>query len=318
MKRLVAALAAFLLASTGAALAQGYPAKPITIVVPFSVGSTTDIMTRAIATGLSQRVGQAVVVDNRAGAGGNIGTELAAKAAPDGYTLIMGTNGPFAANLSLYDRVPFDPVRDFTPIIHVVATPLIMVAHPSVQAASVSDVVKLAKSRPGTLNFGVTNTTARVWVELFKKMAGVEVVPVLYKNVGGMVSDLVGGQIQFAIENVGPTLPHVRSGKLKAMAMMYPKRAEFAPEIPSLHESGLNQYDVVGWLALFAPRGTPPAIVTRLNTELAAVIQSPEVRQVLAANAIVVGGSPEQLGATLKTEIGKWRDLVQSTGVRLE
>ena len=300
--------------------AQTYPTKPIRIVVPFGAGASTDILARGIAKGLIERLGQPVVVENRPGAGGNIATEAVAKAAPDGYTLIMGTNGPFAANVSLYHNLPFDPVKDFSPIVLMGRLPMILVANESVSATSVADVIQLAKARPGTLNFGASNTTARVWVELFKSMAGIDVVTVLYKNVGAMLTDLMGGQIQYAFENVGPSMSLIRANKIKAFAVTTPKRAGFAPSVPTLAEFGLTRHELVVWFALFAPKGTPAEIIGRLNAEVnKMILESPELIQLSASIGMdPAGGSPEQLADYHKAEVAKWRELIKATGVRLD
>lgn len=312
--------ACFLLCLFTSAMAspQAFPTRPIQVIVPFSVGSTTDIMTRAIAQELSHRLGQPVVVDNRPGAGGNIGAEALTRAAPDGYTLMMGTNGPLAANPHLYDKVPFDPVTDFVPIVHVVATPQFLLASREAPVSSVADFVRLAKANPGKYNIGVTNTTARVWAELLKQMAGIDIVPVLYKDVGTMVGDLVSGRVQFAVENVGPTLSLVQGGKLRALALFYSKRAEFAPDVPTIAEAGYGKIELVGWCAVFAPKGTPRAIVDKLNREILAAMQAPDVRKVITSYGIITGGTPEQLGGQVKSELAQWADLVKSTGVSLK
>lgn len=300
------------------AWSQTYPSKPVQIIVPFSVGSTTDIMTRVIAQDLAKRLGQAVIVDNKPGAGGNIGAEFVARATPDGYTLMMGSNGPLAANVALYDRLSFDPTTDFAPIIQVVATPQFLLANPNVGVRSVQEMVALAKAHPGKFNIGATNTTARVWIELLKKMAGIDVVAIPYKDVGTMIGDLLSGQTQFAVENVGPTLSLIEGRRLQALALLYPQRAGFAPDVPSIAEAGYRQHDVVGWIALLAPRGTPPEIVRRLNSEVQAAMQSSDVSKVLMGYGIVTGGTPAQLGEKIKAETSQWKELVETTGVRLQ
>ncbi|MCX7143448.1 MAG: tripartite tricarboxylate transporter substrate binding protein [Proteobacteria bacterium] len=307
-------------ASGGPASAQSYPTKPIRIVVPFGAGAGVDILARGFGKALTERLGQPVVVENRPGAGGNIGTEVVAKAAPDGYTLVMGSNGPFAANVSLYDKLPFDPLKDLAPVILMGRLPMILIANDAVSAASVTDMIQLAKARPGTLNFGASNTTARVWIELLKNMAGINVATVPYKNVGALLTDLMGGQIQYAFENVGPSLPLIRSSKIKALAVTSQKRASFASQIPAFGEFGLTRYDLVVWLALFAPKGTPAEITQRLNAEINKIMQeSPEIVQLIASIGMEpAGGSPEQLGEYHKAEIAKWDELVKATGVRLD
>ncbi|MBN9428950.1 MAG: tripartite tricarboxylate transporter substrate binding protein [Burkholderiales bacterium] len=314
---------ALLLCATlvGSASAQtDYPNKPIRMIVPFGAGAGVDTLARGVAKGLSERFGQPVVIDNRPGAGGNIGTEAAAKADPDGYTLVMGSNGPFAANVSLYSKLPFDPLTDLTPVILMGRLPMILVGSKSAPANSVQEVIAAAKARPGAVNFGASNTTARVWVELLKSMGGVDVPTVLYKNVGAMMTDLMSGQIQFAFENVGPSMPLIKGDKIKAIAVTSPKRAGFAPEIPTLAEAGLTRHELVVWLALFAPKNTPAAIVSKLNSEINRMItESAELKQLALSIGIdLAGGTPQQLGQYHAAEVRNWRSLVEMTNIRLE
>ncbi len=321
MRKLAVYLLQVLLAATfGQAIAQPapYPSRPIVIIVPFAPGTLTDSVTRALGKAVSERMGQSVIVENRAGVGGNLGAAAAAKAAPDGYTLVMGTNGPFAANRALYKNLGFDPVKDFVPVIHTVNAPLVMVAGPTVPAKTVQDVVKIAKENPGKLNFGVTNTTARAWVELFKKMAGIEVESVLYQGPGPMLNDLMGGRIQFSIENVAPTIALMKAGRINGIALMNPVRAAYAPDLPALAEAGYSQYDLVGWLGIFAPKGTPPEIVIRLNREFAAALKMTDVAAVIAPIGIAMGGTPEQFAELQKRDIATWADVVESSGIRID
>ncbi|HYF17021.1 MAG TPA: tripartite tricarboxylate transporter substrate binding protein [Ramlibacter sp.] len=309
---------AALLGMAAPAWAQSWPSRPVQIIVPFAAGTLTDVTTRALGKALSERLGQPVVIENRPGAAGNLGTAAAAKAAPDGYTLMMGTNGPMAANRALYKSLPFDPVRDFVPVIHVVTAPLVMVAGPGVPVKTVQDVVQLAKANPGKLNFGVTNTTARAWVELFKKMAGVQVESIQYQAPGAMINDLVGGRIQLSIENVAPVLPLIKDRKITGVALMNPSRAPYAPDLPALAESGYTQYDVVGWLGIFAPRGTPAEVVARLNREISTALRSPEVTSVVTTFGIPAGGTPEQLAELQKRDLALWAEVAESAGIRAE
>ena len=321
MRKLAVYLLQVLLAATfGQAIAQPapYPSRPIVIIVPFAPGTLTDSVTRALGKAVSERMGQSVIVENRAGVGGNLGAAAAAKAAPDGYTLVMGTNGPFAANRALYKNLGFDPVKDFVPVIHTINAPLVMVAGPTVPAKTVQDVVKIAKENPGKLNFGVTNTTARAWVELFKKMAGIEVESVLYQGPGPMLNDLMGGRIQFSIENVAPTIALMKAGRINGIALMNPVRAAYAPDLPALAEAGYSQYDLVGWLGIFAPKGTPPEIVIRLNREFAAALKMTDVAAVIAPIGIAMGGTPEQFAELQKRDIATWADVVESSGIRID
>ena len=317
--RLSCALALAVSAHAGHAVAQAYPAKPIRMIVPYPAGQGTDIMARTIAERLSERLGQRIVIDNRPGAGGNIGTELAAKAIPDGYTLVMGTTATHAMNASLYSNIPFDHVNDFAPIILVGAFPMMLVTHPGIPASSVQDLIKMAKASPGMLNFGVGSTSSRVSVELLKRMAGIDVVPVLYKGATAMFTDLIGERIQFGFETVSAALPQIKAGRLKAIAVTAPKRTELAPGLPTFAESGLAGYDVVVWVALFAPKGTPGEIVAKLNAEAEKILQTTEMRQrMVTLGYDPAGGTPEQLAAYVKSETQKWSQAIKEAGIKVE
>jgi len=299
--------------------AQTYPTKPVRMVVPYPAGQGTDIMARAIAERLSQRLGHPVVIDNRPGAGGNIGTDAVAKAAPDGYTLLMGTNATHAMNASLYGSIPFDHIKDFSPVILVGTLPLILVAHPSISANSVKEVIELAKAKPGALNFGIGSTSSRVSAELFKRMTNIDIVPILYKGATAMFTDLIGGQIQFGFETVATALPQVKAGKVKPIAVTSAKRTDLAPAVPTFAESGLAGYDVVGWNALFAPQGTPPEIVAKLNAEIGKILQTPEIMQRMASIGFdPAGGTAEQLAAYVRSETDKWGQTIKAAGIRVD
>lgn len=301
-----------------AAFAQEYPSRPIRVVVPFGPGSGVDTLARGVSKLLTERLGQPVVVENRPGAGGNIGVDTVAKAAPDGYTLLMGSNGPLAANVSLYEKLSFDPAKDLAPVALMGRLPMILVANNAAPAASVADLIRIAKSGTGALNFGASNTTARVWIDLIGRMTDTKSETVQYKNVGTLLGDLMGGQIQYAVENVGPSMPQIRAGKIKALAVTSHKRAGFAPEIPSFGEFGLTRYDLVVWYAMFAPKGTPADIVQRLNAELNKMMREPEIIQLAGSVGMeIAGGTPEQLGEYQKSEIAKWSELVKTTGIKL-
>ena len=299
--------------------AAAYPDKPITIIVPFGAGSGTDMITRGLAKGLTERLGQPVTVDNRTGAGGNIGTSFVARSAPDGYTLLMGTNGPMAANASLYDKLPYDPAGDFEAVALMGKLPMILIGSKEASAKDLKDIIAQAKAKPGSINFGASNTTARVWVELLKKMAGIQVETVLYKDVGSMMTDLISGRIQYAFENVGPSLPQIESGKLNGIAVTATKRASFAPQIPAMGEYGLNEYELVVWYALFAPKGTPSAIINKVNTVVNEILYTPEMQGLARQAGLEV--SPESASEMKKyqqSEIQNWKNLVEMTGVRIE
>jgi len=316
MKQLAASL---LLAGACLNASAAFPDKPINMVVPFGAGSATDTLARSVAKGLSERLGQPVTVENKPGAGGGIGAAYVARSAPDGYTLLMGTNGPMAANASLYQRLPYDPVKDFAPVALMGRLPMILIGNTDAKAATLPELIATARAQPGALNFGASNTTARVWVELLKSMAGIDVATVLYSNVGGMMTDLMSGRISYAFENVGPSLPQISAGKVRALAVTTPQRAPFAPDIPTVAESGLDKHELVVWFAMFAPHGTPEAVVDRINTEVNGVLGTPELRQLSAQIGMTPApGSPADLKAYQASEVKNWRSLVDMTGVRID
>ncbi|MGE8630713.1 Bug family tripartite tricarboxylate transporter substrate binding protein [Achromobacter denitrificans] len=296
-----------------------FPDKPINMVVPFGAGSATDTLARGVAKGLSERLGQPVTVENKPGAGGGIGAAYVARSAPDGYTLLMGTNGPMAANASLYQRLPYDPVKDFAPVALMGRLPMILIGNADAKATTLPELIAAARAQPGVLNFGASNTTARVWVELLKRMADVDVATVLYSNVGGMMTDLMSGRITYAFENVGPSLPQIAAGKVRALAVTTPQRAPFAPDIPTVAESGLDKHELVVWFAMFAPRGTPAPVVKRINAEVNRVLGTDELRQLSAQIGMTpAAGSPKDLEAYQESEVKNWRSLVDMTGVRID
>lgn len=316
MKQIAAALA---LGAACLNASAAFPDKPINMVVPFGAGSATDTLARGVAKGLSERLGQPVTVENKPGAGGGIGAAYVARSAPDGYTVLMGTNGPMAANASLYQRLPYDPVKDFAPIALMGRLPMILIRNASAKATTLPELVAAAKAQPGAINFGASNTTARVWVELLRHMADIDVTTVLYSNVGGMMTDLMSGRISYAFENVGPSLPQIAAGKVRALAVTTPQRAPFAPDIPTVAESGLDRHELVVWFAMFAPRDTPAPIVERINAEVRQVLDTAELRQLSAQIGMTpAAGSPADLKAYQEDEVKNWRKLVDMTGVRID
>ena len=316
MKQVAAALA---LGAACLNASAAFPDKPINMVVPFGAGSATDTLARGVAKGLSERLGQPVTVENKPGAGGGIGAAYVARSAPDGYTVLMGTNGPMAANASLYQRLPYDPVKDFAPIALMGRLPMILIGNASAKATTLPELVAAAKAQPGAINFGASNTTARVWVELLRHMADIDVTTVLYSNVGGMMTDLMSGRISYAFENVGPSLPQIAAGKMRALAVTTPQRAPFAPDIPTVAESGLDRHELVVWFAMFAPRDTPAPIVERINAEVRQVLDTAELRQLSAQIGMTpAAGSPADLKAYQEDEVKNWRKLVDMTGVRID
>ncbi|MDB5954092.1 tripartite tricarboxylate transporter substrate binding protein [Ramlibacter sp.] len=314
-------LALLALPLPGVVFAQAWPNRAIRMVVPFSAGSGgTDLMARLIEQRLSASLGQRIVIDNRPGAGGVPATDMVAKAAPDGYTLLM-TNVSLAANPYLYPKLPFDPLKDLAPVTMINSAPLLLVVHPSVPVASVKELLAYAKSHPGKLNYGSggVGSTPHLASELFKSLSGNDAVHVPYKGGAPALNDLVGGQLSFMIENMAGTMPFVKAGKLRALAITSAQRSPLAPELPTMGEAGVPGYEVIGWNGIVAPRGTPPEIVARLQTEVARILRLPEVRQQMAAlGAEPVGNTPEEFGAFIKAEMVRWGTVIKEKGIRAE
>jgi tripartite-type tricarboxylate transporter receptor subunit TctC len=304
-----------------AALAQAWPNRPVRLLVPFSAGAgVTDIMARLVGQHLGASLGQPVVIENRAGAGGIAGTDAAAKAAPDGYTFLM-TNVSLVTSAYLYARLPYDAQRDFVPVTLVNTAPLMLVVHPSVSAKSVQELVAYAKANPGRLTYGSggVGSTPHLSGELFKSLAGIDAVHVPYKGGAPALNDLVGGQLSFMIENVPGTMPFVRGGKLRALAITSAQRSPLDPALPTMAEAGVPGYEVVGWNGLMAVAGTPPQIVARLQAEVAKVLRLAEVRERLAAlGAEPVGSTPEEFGAFIRAERTRWGRIIREKGIRSE
>jgi tripartite-type tricarboxylate transporter receptor subunit TctC len=306
---------------SGVAFGQAYPTHPIRMVVPFSAGAgVTDIMARLVGQHLGVNLGQQIVIDNRPGAGGIPGTEVVSRAAPDGYTLLM-TNVALAVNAYLYPKLPYDALKDFTPVTMVNSAPLLLVVHPALPAKSVKELIDYAKSHPGQLNYGSggVGSTPHLSGELFKSLAGIDAVHVPYKGGAPALTDLVGGQLSFMIENVPGTMPFVKAGKLRALAITSAKRSPLEPALPTMAEAGVPGYEVIGWNGIVAVKGTPPAIVARLHTEVAKILRTPEVTQRLAAlGAEPVGNTPDEFGAFIKAEMARWGKIIKEKGIRSE
>jgi len=304
-----------------AALAQAWPNRPVRFLVPFAAGAgINDIMARLVGQHLGAGLGQPVVIENRAGAGGIAGTDAAAKAAPDGYTFLM-TNVSLVTSAYLYPKLPYDPQKDFVPVTLVATSPLMLVVHPSVAAKSVQELIALAKANPGRLNFGSggVGSTPHLSVELFKSAVGIDAVHVPYKGGAPALNDLVGGQLSFMIENVPGTMPFVKAGKLRALAITSAQRSPLEPALPTMAESGVPGYEVVGWQGLFAVAGTPSEIVARLQAEVARLLRLPEVRERLAAlGAEPVGSTPAEFGAFVRAEHARWGRVIREKGIRSE
>jgi tripartite-type tricarboxylate transporter receptor subunit TctC len=301
--------------------AQTYPARTIRFVVPFAAGAgVLDIMARLVGQHLGTSLGQQVVVDNRPGAGGNVGAEIAAKAAPDGHTILMG-NTALVVSPSLYARLRFDPLTDLVPVTQVNSAPLLLVVHPSLPVKSAAELVAYAKARPGQLNYGSggVGTTPFLATELFKSLAGIDVVHVPYKGGAPALADLVVGQLSFMIENVPGTLPFVKDGKLRALAITSRQRLALVPEVPTMEEAGVPGYEMIGWNGIFVPKGTPAGIVTRLNADLAKILRSSEVKEQMARlGAVPVGSTPAEFAAFVTAESRRWGKIIKDLGIKPE
>jgi tripartite-type tricarboxylate transporter receptor subunit TctC len=315
-------LALLLIASfaVGAALAQDYPSKPVRIVVPFSPGGSTDTLARIVGQKLTERSGQPVIIENRAGAGGNIGAEQVAKSAPDGYTLLLG-GVPHAISASLYSKLRYDLARDLTAIAEVASFPSAIVLHPSLPANSVEQLIALARARPGQLSFGSAGNGSpnHLALELFQTMAGVSMVHVPYKGSGQLVGDLLAGQVQLASMGLPVAVPHVQSGKLKAIAVTSAGRSPLLPEVPTVSEAGLPGFEVTSWYGVFGPAGLPADIVVKLNSEIGSAVTAPDVKERLAAlGAEPSVKAPDQFGRYVRQEITKWAKVVKDSGAKAE
>jgi tripartite-type tricarboxylate transporter receptor subunit TctC len=316
--------AALLLAAMCAAWgahADVYPSRPIRFVVAFPPGGGTDIIARSIAQKLAERLAQQVVVDNRPGAGGNIGTDIVAKSAPDGYTMLMGSAGPLAINASLFASMPFDPQRDLAPVTLAASTPNVLVVHPSLKATTVKELIAVAKASPGKINFASSGygTPAQLAGELFNSMAGVRLVHVPYKGASPALADLLGGQVQIMFSTMPPALPHVKDGKLRALAVTSLKRSPAAPDLPTLTQAGLPGFEANTWHGVVLPAGAPAEVIGKLNREIVTILHLPDVVERLSAQgAEPVGSTPEEFAAYIRSETAKWAKVVRESGAKAE
>lgn len=309
------------LAAVLPAAAQGYPNRPVKIVVAFPPGTSTDILARLVADNLSKSLGQPFVIDNKPGAGGSIGTEFAAKAAPDGYTLTMVPSGPFGSNPAIYAKLPYDPIKDFEPITNIGFTPQILVTGPGAKFTSVKELVAAAKADPGAIAFGSLGkgTTSHLGMELFQARAGVKLNHIPFKGAAEAHTQTMGGNIPMMSDAVPGVLPHIRSGKLKPLGIAAAQRSPFAPEIPTLAELGINGVEAVGWIGIGAPAKTPPAILDLLNAEINKMMSRPEVRERFAQLYFVPAvGTRAEFAAFIKDEIGKWTRVAKDAGVKAD
>ena len=314
-----AAVAAF--GAAASVTAQSYPVKPIRLVVGFPAGGPTDIVSRTIAPRLSESLGQQVVVDNRAGAGGMIATEQVSKAPADGYTLLMGTIGGIAVAMSLSPNRGYDTLRDFAPITQAVTVTNLLVVHPTVPAKNVKELLAIARSKPGRLNYASSGngTVTHLAGELFKLMGKVDITHVPFKGGAPALTALISGEVDMSYENSLVVTPHVKAGKVKALAVTGSKRSKLMPELPTISESGLPGYDASGWYGLFVPAATPKPIVARLNQEAVKALRMPDVVRTLSGQgAEPVGNTPEEFGAFVKAEIEKWANLVKTAKMKVD
>jgi len=304
-----------------AAHAEVYPSKPVRMIVAYPPGGGTDIVGRMVAQKLGEALGQPVVVENRGGASGNIGTELAARAVPDGYTVLMGNVAPNAINVSLFRNLPYDPVADFAPVTLVASTPNILVVHPTTPARTVKEVIALAKAKPGALNFASAGvgSSSHLAGELFRILAGADIVHVPYKGAGPAMVDVLSGQVQLYFATMPAAMPHVKSGKLAPVAVTSARRSQALPGLPTIAESGVSGYEASTWYGLLAPARTPGAAVARLHQGVVKILADAAVREKLADQGFEpVGDSPGEFAAYIKSEIAKWGKVIRDAGIRPE
>ncbi len=315
----IASVAALLLLAVGQSLAQqSYPNKPIRFLLPYPPGGSTDIFSRIVSQKLSESLGQQVLVENRPGGNSIIGTDALAKAAPDGYSIgLVATT--YAINPSLF-KLPYDPAKDLIPIIQAGFSSLVLVVHPSVPVKTLKEFLTYAKANPGKLNYGTvgSGSITHLASELFEDVAGIDTVNVPYKGTAPMVTDLIGGQLHYALDTPVTSIPHLKSGKLRGIAVASAKRSSAMPDIPTMVEAGLP-FEISAWLGIMAPAGTPKKIVGTLNAEINKILQMPDVRERLAASALEPGGgAPEQLAAVIKTDLARWPAIVEKANVKVE
>jgi tripartite-type tricarboxylate transporter receptor subunit TctC len=300
---------------------EAYPTKALRLIVPFPPGGPADALARLIGDKLSVSLGKPVVVDNRPGAGGNIGMELGAKSAPDGYTLVLAPAGNLTVNPALYRSVPYDVARDFAPVTVIASVPNVLVVHPTVPAKSVAELIQYAKAHPGMLNYSSpgNGSGAHLAGELFKSTAKIDMVHIPFNGIAPAVAAVVGGQVQMMFAGAPSALPQVKAGKLVALGVASPKRAAVAPDLPTLEESGLPGFDVTSWYGVVAPAGTPHDSIVRLQTEIAGALTQPDVRERLAAlGADPIGNTPAEFAAMIKVETAKWGKIVKDANIRVE
>lgn len=318
--RIISTLA-IALAGIGQAFAQAYPAKPVKIIVAFAPGGGADIVARLIAQHLTQRLGQPFIIDNRGGGGGIIGTDMAAKAAPDGYTILLGQSGPNVLNPSLYAKLPYDAIKDFAPITQATTYPYVIAVHPSVPVKNLGELIALAKAKPGEVSYGTagTGSSAHLAAALFERQTQVKMNHIPYKGAGPALMDTVAGQVNMVFGDAASATQQAKAGRVRALAVTGAKRSPLIPEVPTAMESGAPDYEATAWHGFLAPAGTPREVIDKLHTEIAAVLKTKEVRERLERDGIeAVGSTPEQFGAHIRAEIDKWGKVVRDANIKLE
>jgi len=309
------------LATTLAATAQAFPQKPIRLIVPFPPGGAVDFYARVVQQPLSELLGQAVIIENKSGASGMVGAEAVAKSPPDGYTLLLGNIASLAINVGIYPKMPYDPLRDFTPIVRTVDVNYALVVNPALPVKTVAELIAYAKANPGKLSYGSAGSGSlpQLATELFKAQTGTDIIHIPYKGGGPMVTDLLGNSVQLVIADQANLMPHVATGKLRALAVATPQRSPNAPDLPTIAESGLPGFNATAWQGLVGPAGMPPDVVKRLNDAVNRVMAMPAIREKLLAGGLdPVGGTPADFSRFIESEIGKWTKIAKDVGVKAE
>jgi tripartite-type tricarboxylate transporter receptor subunit TctC len=315
-----ASLSALAMAMPSWGQAQAYPQKPVKVVVAFTAGGTTDILARTVTQQLSEKLKQPFVIDNKPGAGGNLGTELVVRSAPDGYTLIVNSVGPIAVNPTLYGKLPYNPLTDLVPIVQIADVPNVLVIHPSVPANTMEELIAYAKANPGKLNYGSTGigTSSHLSSFMLSKRVGFEATHIPYKGADAL-KDLLAGRIQFMFATIPSVMPHIAAGKLKPMAVSSLKRSRSMPDVPTVVEKGFPQFEAGSWFGFFAPKGTPDAVISMVNKTVNEILQVPAIeQQMIAQGADPAGGTPAQFGQFVQREHDKWRVIVRESGAKAE
>ncbi len=319
LRRVAVAFAAILIA--GVAQAQTYPDRPIRLIAPFPAGGLADVLARAVGDEMSKSLGQPVIVENRAGAGGNTGADAVAKSAPDGYTLLMSSAGILTANPHLYAKMPFDAATAFIPVSNVAQMNMVLVVNPKVPAQNLKEFVALAKSQPGKLNFGSPGigTTGHLGLAMLMHAAGVQITHVPYRGAAPAVTDLIAGQIDGVVDNPPTVISHIQGGKLRALAFAAKQRLPLLPDVPTAAEAGLGNFEATSWFGIAAPAGTPPAIVARLHKAIADAVRTPAMQERFAkSGAQLVGDTPEQFAAQIRAESKSWGDIIKAANIKAE